>query len=268
MTNEERDLIIRFIERVGGAASAPGGQGAVAPLPPVDREADALIAELFARYPEARYRVTQMAFVQEHALAEAQNRIARLQWELQNARAQAAPQQASSPWGAAAQPQPQQSRGFFSGLFGGGSSAPPQPPQYAAPPPPQYPPNYNPGMFQQQGPGFLGSALQTAAGVAGGMLAANALMGLFSGGHGGYGGYGGGFGGGGFAGGYGSPVVNETINETTIINEAPPSSPWATPDTGSGWQQASSDTGSNAIDWDDSASSGGDGGGWGNDDSA
>ena len=67
---------------------------------------------------------------------------------------------------------------------------------------------------------------------------------------------------------FSADFVNETINETTIINEAPPSSPWATPDTGSGWQQASSDTGSNAIDWDDSASSGGDGGGWGNDDSA
>ena len=55
------------------------------PLPPIDPEADRLIADLFARNPEARYRITQMAFVQEHALVEAQNRIHRLQWELQQA---------------------------------------------------------------------------------------------------------------------------------------------------------------------------------------
>ena len=75
------------------------------------------------------------------------------------------------------------------------------------------------------GSGFLGSALTTAAGVAGGMVAGNALMSLFSP----HQGYGGGFGGGGFGGGgYGMP---------------PGGSPWASPapsqdyvDTGS-WDQ-------------------------------
>ena len=153
---------------------------------------------MFNRYPEARYRITQLAFVQEHALVEAQNVINRLQWELQQARqAQSQQQQRpSSPWGAGAQPQQQSGGGFFSGLFGGGSSSrqpPPPPPQYA-PPPPQYPPGYQPGMFAQRGSGFLGSALTTAAGVAGGMLAGDALMNLFRGGGGGYGtGFGGGF---------------------------------------------------------------------------
>jgi hypothetical protein len=47
--------------------------------------------------------------------------------------------------------------------------------------PPQYAPGYQPGMFQRSGSGFLGSALTTAAGVAGGMVAANALTSLFSG---------------------------------------------------------------------------------------
>ena len=194
MTNEERDLITRFIERVGGAQSGfAGGQGGAQPLPPVDREADALISDLFARYPEARYRITQTAFVGEHALVAAQNRIQRLEWELQQARqqAQAAPPPGggASPWG---QPQPQQpeQRGFFGSLFGGSRQTPPQyapPQQYGqpqyAPPPPQYAPGYSPGMFQQRGSGFLGSALTTAAGVAGGLVAGNALMGLFSGGH-------------------------------------------------------------------------------------
>jgi hypothetical protein len=196
MTNEERDIITQFIERVGGAkppsgfGSVPGTQPA---LPPVDRDADALIGDLFSRYPEARYRLTQTAFVQEHALIEAQNRIKRLEWELEQARQQLQ----------AAQSAPQRSSGggFLSGLFGGGATgrpgvppqgglgqpgAPAQWNQGAAPPPPQYPPGYQPPqqMFQRQGSGFLGSALTTAAGVAGGMVAGNALMNLFSGGHG------------------------------------------------------------------------------------
>ena len=129
MTNEERDIITQFVGRVGGA---PGG-GQTSPfggsvpataqpaLPPVDPDADGLIRQMFQRYPEAPYRVTQLAFVQEHALAEAQNRIQRLEWELQQAKqaAQQAPQQ-----------QPQQSSGsgsgFFGGLFGGRSQSAPQ----------------------------------------------------------------------------------------------------------------------------------------------
>jgi uncharacterized protein len=197
MTNEERDIISRFIERVGGAQGTSFGSvpGAVPPLPPIDREADALIGELFAKYPEARYRLTQTAFVQEHALAEAQNRIKRLEYEVQQA--QAAMQEA-----AAQQPR---SGGFLSGLFGGGpprppaSTAPPPvwnqggpqqgyaQPQYGQgyapggpPPPPQYAPGYQPGMFQRSGSGFLGSALTTAAGVAGGVVVGNALMDMFS----------------------------------------------------------------------------------------
>jgi hypothetical protein len=205
MTNEERDLITRFIERVAAPQGPSAGFGGsvpntgAPPPPPVDPDADALLADLFTRYPEARYRVTQMAFVQEHALVEAQNRMNRLQWELQQARQQvqavgAGPRQpGGAPWGAGARPPP---RGLFGSLFGG--AARPAAPQYQQPqqyaPPPQYPPNYNPGLFQQQGPGFFGSALRTAAGVAGGMVAADALMSLFSG-H-----QGGGFGGGGFGG--------------------------------------------------------------------
>src|SRR4051812_19478753 len=121
MTNEERDLIARFVARVGGAPQQgggflPGSGGSVpqsqAPLPPIDREADAFIEEQFRKYPEARYRITQMAVVQEAALAEMNNRLTRLQWELDQCR-----QGQNQP--AAQQPQ---SRGLFGGLFGGGSS--------------------------------------------------------------------------------------------------------------------------------------------------
>jgi hypothetical protein len=199
MTPEERDLIARYIARVAGAPQAGGFAGGSVPpsqppLPPIDQEADVFLAQQFQQYPEARYRITQTAIVQEAALAEAQNRIKRLEWELQQTRQamQQAPQQS-----------PQQ-RGFLSGLFGGGQPAVPAPQpgmpmgapmgvppqqtaygqafQYSSPPPqPQYPPSYQPGMFQRGGSGFLGSALTTAAGVAGGMVVGNALMGAFGG---------------------------------------------------------------------------------------
>jgi hypothetical protein len=279
MNNEERDLITRFVERVAGPQASPSGFGgsvpsttAVAPLPPVDRDADTLLADLFARYPEARYRITQMAFVEEHALIEAQNRINRLQWELQQVRQQAqaaAPQQAGgAPWGGGAPPQ-QAPRGLFGSLFGGASRPPPpqyqqQPPQYA-PPPPQYPPNYNPGLFQQQGPGFFGSALRTAAGVAGGVVAADALMSLFSGRQGG--GFGGGFGGG--MGGFGAPgyVVEPAANPWTEAAAPPVADPY---DVGGAAKDGGGDTfaGGPPVDdqggWtpDPGSDPGGDQGGW------
>jgi hypothetical protein len=258
MTNEERDLIARFIGRVGGAPQTggflTGGGGSVpatqAAMPPIDREADSFIAQQFQQYPEARYRITQMAVVTEAALAEAQNRIKRLEWELEQTKnaAQQAFQQQGQQQGQQ-QAQPQQSGGFFSNIFGGGQQ---QRPAYAQPgygqpgpqqgqpvwgnnyqptsppPQPQYAPGYQPGMFQRGGSGFLGSALTTAAGVAGGMVVGNALMGMFEGHHGGESFGGGGFGGGGFGGGgFGAG------------GEASAGSPWGS---------AASDPGSNPFD--------------------
>ncbi|MBY0336971.1 MAG: DUF2076 domain-containing protein [Acetobacteraceae bacterium] len=176
MTEEERRIITEYVTRVAGAAqpaqsSSPWGnagrvpstQPAQPPLPPVDREADALIQQLFSQYPEARYRLTQTAFVQEHALVAAQNRIQELEWELEAAQRQT---------------QAAQNRGFFG--FGGSRPAPmpprPQPMQPPGPP-------MNPAMMQgRQGPGFLATAAMTAAGVAGGMVLGNMLMNAFSGG--------------------------------------------------------------------------------------
>src|SRR3954463_7253255 len=124
MTNEERDIISQFITRVGGAQqrqsgfSSGSGPSTQPALPPVDRDADAFIEQQFAKNPEARYRITQLAFVQEHALVEAQNRIKRLEWEVQQAQqaAQQAQQQAGS--------RVSSGGGFFSGLFGGGRQQP------------------------------------------------------------------------------------------------------------------------------------------------
>jgi hypothetical protein len=230
MTNEERDLIEKFVARVGGAATGVFGRSVPSTqpnLPPIDPDADRFIAEQFQTHPEARYRITQMAVVQEAALAEAANRMQRMQAELEQLQQQLQQQQAGGQ-------QQKSGGGFFSGLFGGqqqpqaprpapgvwNQGAPPPQQQYAQPqyaPPPQYapvppPPNVQPGMFQRGGSGFLGSALTTAAGVAGGVVAGNVLMDMFSG-HGGGGMFGGGGFGGGFAGGMPAPV-----EETTIIN--------------------------------------------------
>lgn len=255
MTNEERDLISQFVARVGG--NAQGGFSRSVPattqsLPPIDPEADRFIAEQFQSHPEARYRVTQMAVVQEAALAEAGNRIQQLQQALQQA--QQAQQQAAQP----------QSKGIFGSLFGGGAAQPqqqqspwnqgqgqPQQQQYA---PPQqqygqaqnYPPNVQAGTFQQGGSGFLGGALKTAAGVAGGVVGANLLMDMFSG-HGGGGMFGGGLGGGGFGGG---------MPQETIVNN----NYGGAPDSGSGWDnnaQSAPDPG-----WDNTAAPDNSGGGW------
>ena len=77
-------------------------------------------------------------------------------------------------------------------------------------------------MFQSRGSGFLGSALTTAAGVAGGMVAGNALMNLFSGSHQS------GFGGGGFGGGGYMPEPSTSHYTPTSQLDAPAAA-WAPP---------------------------------------
>ncbi len=137
MTEEERRLIIDFVQRAVSARNDP-----------IDPDADRLLAELFAQYPEARYRVAQMAFFGEHALAEATNRIRELEWQLQQA---------------------QQPRGFLGGLFGGTTSQ-------GQPPSPVHAPGWRPGLFSQQpGGSFLGTAAATALGVLGGLMIGQAL---------------------------------------------------------------------------------------------
>jgi len=171
MNENEHRLITAFVQRVAGVpqgSSAWLGQS-VQPdpsvaLPPVDREADALLGDLMARNPEARYRITQTAFVQEHALSEANNRIQQLEWKLEAARREGQVQQSR--------------RGMLGGLFGGQSPEP-------MPPPPQstHAPGYQ--EVQQQGragSGFIGTAMAAVTGVAGGMVLGNVLGSALGGG--------------------------------------------------------------------------------------
>jgi hypothetical protein len=234
MTDEERRVITAFVERIAGAQQPQQGNwgGGSVPqnrpsLPPVDPEADRMLWELFNRYPEARYRITQTAFVQEAALVEAQNRIQRLEWEVENARRQ----------GQAVAAQASQPRGMFGGMFGGGGRpSVPQPAPMPPPPQPVYPPGYNPAALQQapgrQGSGFLGTAVMTAAGVAGGLVLGNMLMNSLSGGGANAAGLGGG------GGGFGQQPVAQSWGGDAGGNKD--ASPWAGGDGGSSsgaWSQ-------------------------------
>ncbi|WET09998.1 DUF2076 domain-containing protein [Pseudomonas sp. D3] len=180
MNSEEQTLIDGLFSRL---------QQAETDTAPRDAQAEARIKEHMTRQPAAGYYMTQSILVQEHALKslDAQNKqqaqqIQQLQDELQRAKSQAA------------QPAPS-SGGFLSSIFGGGprdaqpaQSAPassgggwrePARPSFGQPAPQQ---NYQ--QPQQPaapiGSGFLGGALKTAAGVAGGVMLAEGISSLFN----------------------------------------------------------------------------------------
>jgi len=206
MSPEERQMLTQLFERVRSQAGAPREQ-----------DAEALIADAVRAQPYAPYLLAQAVLVQEQALKGADQKIRELESRL--AQAEEAAQ--------AAQEQPR-SGGFLGGLFGGGAQRPAAPSPWggqANPPGPQQggpwgqqggqqsPPQPGPwGAPQQQGGGnsFLKGALGAAAGVAGGMLLADTLKGVFGGGHGG------GLGAGGFGNagtGGGETVVNNYYEE-------------------------------------------------------
>jgi uncharacterized protein len=119
-------------------------------MPERDPEAERFIGDAIARQPGAPYYMAQTVVVQEHALHAAQGRIEQLEAELAEAR------------------RASQGGGFLSGLFGNGAT--PRRPAQSRQPMPQGAPG-----------GFLAGAAQTAMGVAGGVLLANAIGGMFAG---------------------------------------------------------------------------------------
>lgn len=146
-----------------------------------DVQAYERIKEHAARQPAAPYYMAQAILVQEAA-------IKRLDEQNRQLKADLAKVQAQGP------SQPQSSGGFLSSIFGGGAreSRPVAPtgsggwrdpaPSYGAQPAPVAPQNYAPPVGQPGG-GFMRGALQTAAGVAGGMMLAEGLSSLFHGGN-------------------------------------------------------------------------------------
>ena len=178
MTPDERQLLSGLFDRIRSTADGPR-----------DMEAQTFINDAVKQIPFAPYVLAQTVLVQEQALGAANQRLQELEAQLHELQQTHASQ-------------PQGSGSFLGGLgslFGGGQQ-PQRPPapsyQQPAPPPPspwgQQPqqsqwgqqPQASPwggqAAPQSQGPSFLSGALTTATGVAGGMLAAEAISSLFS----------------------------------------------------------------------------------------
>ncbi|WBV20806.1 DUF2076 domain-containing protein [Pantoea piersonii] len=170
MYSQEHQLIEGLFSRLKQAESQTG---------PRDAAAEQLIKEHLQQQPGAPYYMAQAILIQEAAMKKLNDRIT----ELENRLAQQQQQQ----------PQHQSSGGFLSSLFAGSRQQPsapqqqqpawnnaPQQQQQPAWNNAQQPPQYNNApAAPARGTGFLGGALQTAVGVAGGVVAANMLTSLF-----------------------------------------------------------------------------------------
>jgi len=167
MQREEQQLIEGLFSRLKQAESQTVAR---------DAAAEQLINQHLQAQPGAPYYMAQAILIQEAALKKLNEKVSALESEV--ARLQQQQQQPA-----------QSSGGFLSGLFGSGSrqqqpvqQQPVQPqqssPWNSAPPQPQQ--QYAPAQAAApRGTGFLGGALQTAVGVAGGVVMADMLTSMF-----------------------------------------------------------------------------------------
>ncbi|MDR9781989.1 DUF2076 domain-containing protein [Rhizobium redzepovicii] len=180
MSPEERQLLTALFDRVRTAAAQPR-----------DRDAEALIDQATREQPSATYYLAQAVIVQEKGLEAAANHIKELEEHVRQLEA-----------GASEHRQAEQGGGFLSSIFGNTQTQQPAPvpsnhgpwgqqsrayddsrgydrdgrqPQQQQPTGPWSQQAYAPSA----GGSFLRGALGTAAGVAGGMLLANSLSGIF-----------------------------------------------------------------------------------------
>jgi hypothetical protein len=161
MNTDERSLIEGLFARLQQAEAQAG---------PRDAQAESLIQGLMARQPAASYLLAQVALVQEQGLRNLQARVEELERTLAE--------------------RPQGGGGFLGGLFGGRSQGAAQPAAPGRSQPTTGAGWGNSGFPAQgavpmqsgaQGGGFMAGAMQTAVGVAGGVLLGNAVAGLFGG---------------------------------------------------------------------------------------
>ena len=148
MDNTERQVIDELFGKICQAASQSG---------PRDPEAEAHIRQQVAQHPAAPYYMAQAVIIQEQALAASNARIEQLERQLSD-----------RPAG-----------GFLGGLFGAGGGRPlPAQPSRAA----GWDPRLAAYTSRQhgRGGGFLAGAMQTAVGVAGGVLLGSALASMFA----------------------------------------------------------------------------------------
>ncbi len=201
MSPDERQLLTDLFGRIRSTANSPR-----------DPEAEALIQAETRAQPYAPYYLAQTVLVQQQALSAANDRLQELEGKVKDLEGQAAGRSRAG--------------GFLSGLGSLFGSGPPQPPRAPSAPPREHGWGQQapqPGWQQPQpaapggagpwgasppgaggGGSFLRGALGTAAGVAGGVLLADSIRGLFAG-HGNPYGIGSGFGAPGFG---GETVVN------------------------------------------------------------
>lgn len=172
MTPEERSLLTDLFDRLREAQRTPR-----------DPDAERFIREMVSAQPAAPYYMAQALLVQQQALAAAHERVEELERQL---RSVPAPQERGSflsgmlPWSS--------SRGLSAPTAGPRPAVSGQWERPAAPGPWGMAPGYAQAPFgggsyaaaPSQRSGFLGGALQTAAGVAGGILAAEAISSLLS----------------------------------------------------------------------------------------
>ncbi|RMN07160.1 hypothetical protein ALQ67_04371, partial [Pseudomonas savastanoi pv. glycinea] len=171
-----RDLLIFFFMSLKRVDEAPFSEHGPAGAAPRDAAAEARIKEHLTRQPAAPYYMTQAILVQEAAVnqlnqqvKQRDEQIQQLQAELQQAKGQSSSAPASG--------------GFLSSIFGSSASRAPQaqPAQasgggwrdgagFNPAPAPAAPQGGYAAPAPAAGSGFLGGALKTAAGVAGGVL--------------------------------------------------------------------------------------------------
>ncbi|WP_429137661.1 DUF2076 domain-containing protein [Aeromonas veronii] len=139
MQQQEQGLIDGLFDRLKQAQARDSKR---------DQQAEQLIRQHLAEQPDAPYYMTQALLIQQAALTRLTERVKELE-----------ARQSSSSGGS-----------FLSGLFGGEST-----------PPPRFtpPPATAPAQPASRTSSFLGGALQTAAGVAGGVMLADMIGGLF-----------------------------------------------------------------------------------------
>jgi hypothetical protein len=176
MNSDEQTLIDGLFSRLQQAEKDSG---------PRDAQAQERIKEHVTAQPNVAYYMAQSILVQEAAIKRLDEQNKKLQADLAQAQAQlqaqAAPATSSGGGG-----------GFLSSIFGSGSrdSAPAAPapstggwrepaPRYAAPPPQAPQQQYAQPAPAPAGGGFMRGALQTAAGVAGGVMLAEGISSLF-----------------------------------------------------------------------------------------
>jgi uncharacterized protein len=171
MNNQEREVIADIFKRLEQVADQPR-----------DPEAERLIAERLRAQPYAPYAMAQAIFVQEQALTNLNGRVQQLETELAEARrgSRSSGGLLGSLFGGGREPErPAPGRfgqggpgmGGRPGPWGGGQSGP-----WGGQPGMMGQPGFG---AQRGGSGFLGTAMATAAGVAGGMMLGSALSNAF-----------------------------------------------------------------------------------------